>query len=191
MRTRRFSRRIFFAVLAVLLWLGFVVDGSHALFLDQVNLSGNSITSGTADLLISNSQNPSSTVFDKSRAGFAFNLSPGESAQKYFLLKNSSDGDIDFRLSLNAAVSGDDTNFFSSQIGLLFEEVDSDGNPTGLQETTTLSDLRTGGVQTPFIIPKGVTRRYRLTTTLNSSFNTQGITENYDLIFTGTQLVAG
>jgi hypothetical protein len=190
MPQHRFSRRVFFALLAAILWAGFVVDGSHALFADQVTLTGNSIVSGTANLLLSNSQNPSSTVFDKSRAGFALNLSPGQDGEKYFLLKNSSDGDIDFKVSLSAVLTEDPSHDLSMHTRLVFNEIGADGLPTEVATTATLYSLSTSAQETPFIVPKGTTKRYLVTTHLDEAYQTQGQSLTYDLILIGTQYLA-
>lgn len=191
MQTRRIPRRLFWALLAVILWMGFLVDGSHALYADQVTLTGNSITSGTTDLLISNSQNASSTVFDKSRTGFAFNLSPGEQADRYFLVKNASDGDVDFRLSVAAAVSGTDYMSLIEHTQLVFKEIAPDGSETGNSTQVTLTALRNGPVETPFVITKGSTQRYKMSTSLTPDYGTQGQAATYDLIFIGNQVISG
>jgi hypothetical protein len=189
MRTRQFSRRVFFAVLAVLLWFGFLVDGSHALFNDQVALTGNSIVTGTTDLLISNSQNGSSTVFEKSRVGFVAALSPGQAVEKYFLIKNSSDGNIDFSLGVNANIPAYVADGLGKHTNVQFIEVGSDGLPNGTQATFTLDNLYTAVVQTPFILPKGVTKRYKMVTSLDADYTKQGESLTYDLAFVGTQIV--
>lgn len=189
MSKRRFSRRVFLALLAVILWLGFLVDGSHALFTDQASLTGNSITSGTASLLISNSQSASSTIFEDARVGFTSNLSPGEQVQKYFLLKNASDGNVDFRVSLGAIIAPDSSSPLATHLKFLFEEIGADGNPTGTGAVSYLAPLENSPIETPFIIPKGTTKRYLLTTSLDSDFALQNQAASYDLVFTGVQVI--
>ncbi len=191
MERRRLSRRVFFALLAAVLWLGFLVDGSHALFADQVSLTGNSITSGTTNLLISNSQNASSTVYDKSRVGFSANLNPGDHFDKFFLLKNSSSGNLDFSINVSALINSDDGSGILSNTVLSFSEVDSDGNLVGIPYSASLLMMHNGVLQTGFIIPSASVRRFKVTTSLAQSQTTQGSATNYDLIFTGTQIIGG
>lgn len=190
MHTRRLSRRLFLALLVAVLWLGFLVEGSHALFTDQVSLTGNSISSGTTNLLISNSQNPTSTIFEKSRAGFAASLSPGEVSQKYFLLKNSSDSDTDFKIGITALLNTEDPHGLTEHTKLVFDEIGADGNPTGNRALVYLASLRNAPLDTPFVIPKGTTHRFLVSTSLDPEYTTQGESIGYDLIFTGTQLIS-
>lgn len=187
MRTKR-VRRIIYAVLAVLLWMGFVVDGIHALYTDQVTLTGNSITSGTANLLISNSQNGNSTLFEKTRVGFDFDLTPGESGEKYFFIKNASTSNITFGLSLAAEIQGQ-IPILTQFLSLTFTPVDSDGQVTGNPTTVQLSQLVNSQKPLPFTVPKGVASRFKLTTSLSPDFANQGESVTYDLIFNGIQVL--
>lgn len=182
-------RRILVALLAVLAWLGFVVEGSHALFTDQATLAGNSITTGTTNLLISNSQNASSTVYDKSRPGFALNLSPGEQSEKYFLLKNSSSGDVDFRLSIGATNLGSMPIAMGPFLSLILMQVDDSGTAIGSPFVTLLSDTLSSSRETPFILPKGSTQRFKLISKLSDTYSTQGDAVSYDLVMTGKQVI--
>jgi predicted ribosomally synthesized peptide with SipW-like signal peptide len=189
---RRFSRPVVFALLATMLWLGFVVDGTHALFSDQVQLTGNTISSGTADLLISNSQNSSSTIFEDTRPGFALDLSPGGSQEKYFLLKNSNESSVDLRISLDADLIGNDPTGMVGYISFAFIEVDGSGTPIGQGVTTTLPALlQSGQVSSDFVVPQGQTRRFRMTTTMDAAYTEQSAGISYDLRFIGTQLLGG
>ncbi|HSI20830.1 MAG TPA: hypothetical protein VLA04_04000 [Verrucomicrobiae bacterium] len=188
MRRKRITYRVFLALLAAALWLGFLVEGSHALYTDQVQLTGNSVVSGTANLLISNSQNPSSSLFEKSRAGFTSDLSPGESFEKFFFLKNASDGNVDFKIYITTAIPGGSTPL-TSAIFLSFVEVDSEGNPIGQEFRTSVSAGQSMVQDSGFVVPKGSTHRYRLATSLDSTYAQQGQAGQYDIIFTGNQVL--
>jgi hypothetical protein len=185
MRTK-IPKRLFYSLLIVLLWLGFVVDGSHALFSDAATLAGNTITTGTADLLVSNSQNASSTVFEESRPGFAFTLSPGESGEKYFLLKNASGGNVDFDLSLSATVPNGNSPL-ATALNLAIQEIDETGTPTGTVFSVPLSSLLSEPTPLGLTIGKSTTKRFKLRTSLSSAYGTQADSISYDLVFTGNQ----
>lgn len=188
---RKPLRKLVLALLAVLLWLGFLVDGSYALFSDQVSLTGNSVVSGTTNLLISNSQNPTSTIFEKTREGFDLDLSPGESADRYFLLKNTGSANVTFKLSFGTSVPTGGPNTISAATDLRIVEVDSEGVPVGSDVAFNVWAYNNSFMETQMLVPKGVAKRYRLTTSLSSSFNQQGEALNYDLIVKGLQVLGG
>jgi hypothetical protein len=182
----RFARRLFFALLAVMLWLGFVVDGSHALFSDSVRLVGNTLTTGTTNLLISNSQNPTSTVFDKERAGFAMALNPGESVGKFFLIKNANDGGVNFQLFLNSALASGDTSM-PLYVTVTLQEVDHDGVGVGPTAQFNLENLMHNYLELPFVVQTGEVKRFQIITKLEGAYSTQNTSIAYALNFSGTQ----
>jgi hypothetical protein len=178
-------------LLTVLLWLGYVVDGSHALFQDQVRLTNNSIVTGSTDLLISNSQNPSSTVYETERAGFTFPLSPGQSASKYFLVKKSSDANVDMELEFSTFISSEHPNPLANATILHLSEVDETGTilPLGERFSGTVSELEETHRLTTFVVPKGQARRFQLTAELAASYIQQGNELVFDLVVDGVQVL--
>jgi hypothetical protein len=180
-----YFRRAIYSTLVVMLWLGFVVDGTHALFTGQAALTGTGMTTGTANLLVSNSQNANSTLFDTTRPGFSLSLVPGQTIDKYFMLKNTSDGQIDFDISvLTSNLTGGTDIADYLKIGIY--PVDDSGlvSDAGFQ-----ADLRSlkSTTATNLLVPHGTTRRFILRTSLDTNYSVQGVTASYDLTFIGVQ----
>ncbi len=180
----RIPKRFFFSLLIVLLWLGFVVDGTHALFSASATLAGSTINSGSANLLVSNSQNGSSSLFETTRPGFSFTLVPGETDQRYIFLKNVATGVVDFDLSLTASVK-DGTNI-GDKVTIGIFPVDDTGLATQAGYTGTIADLQAAR-GTGLILPSDSTQRYVLKVTLSPSVTEQNQSMVFDLTFTGTQ----
>ena len=186
----RIPKRIFFSVLVVLLWFGFVVDGAHALFTEQATLAGTTINTGTAHLLVSNSQNPTSSLFDTTRPGFVIsNLVPGESVDHFFLLKNTSDPNIDFDIAVQATIHQDvqTSALLNSALSVEIYPVDDTGTIGESGFTSLLISFTATSRTTGFIIPQGVTKRFVLRVTLDQNFTDQDASTAFDLTFTGTQ----
>lgn len=180
----RAPKRIFYSLLILLLWLGFVVDGTHALFSSSAVLAGNTINSGTASLLVSNSQNGSSTLFDAERPGFDFTLVPGETDQRYFFLKNVSTGIVDFDLGVSAQVSSGVN--FANRVDIGFYPVDDNGTATMAGYSATLAEI-SANTATGLVLPSDSTQRYILRVTLHREVTDQGAELSFGLTFTGTQ----
>lgn len=183
----RTSKRLIYSLAIVLAWLGFVVEGSHALFNSSAILASNAITTGTAGLEISNSQNGSSTTYASSRPGFALNLNPGESDTHYFFLKNVSSGNTDFDISVNGVEADGASATLEQGVQLEFTPVDSTGNPTGSVVSQPLQSILSSSLQLNVIVPANTVQRFRLKTTLSGTYAGQGDTTGYDLSFTGVQ----
>jgi hypothetical protein len=182
-------RKLSLSLMLVIVWLGFIVGGSHALFGDAASLSGNVITTGTANLLISNSQGSTYTQFDDSRPGFDYNLIPGQEESRYFVLKNGSASNVTFDISVSV-IGQNTTPEVLSFVTLKFVPVDDAGNETGpvvsFGMTTYGSTVVPLGVQ----IPAGGVQRMKAITGLSSASTAQGKTIMYDLVFTGVQKIS-
>lgn len=191
MRTR-WNRRLLYSLAVVLLWLGFVVEGSHALFSDQAVLAGNTLNTGTVDLQISNSQNPSSTTYADSRPGFTLNLAPGETDEHYFLLRNVSSSNVALDIIASDMIPNLDTADISqlaSQTTIEFVPVDASGNPVGTAVQGNLQTIYSTNLPMGVSIPQGANQRFKMRTTLASSYSQQGKSISYDLQFNGLQHV--
>lgn len=186
---RKNLTRVIWSIAIVFLWVGFVTDSAHAIFTDAVSLTGNVISTGSADLLISNSQNPSSTVFEDSRPGFSQMLSPGQTTEKYFLLKNASAADVSFGIDLQATNATGSANLRSA-VNLEIIPIDGDGLPQGEGIAGTLNDLAQQHSRIFTSIGHGVTQRFKIRTGLSNGYADQNQSLTYDLVFTGTQLVS-
>lgn len=178
-------RKLVYSLLIVLLWLGFLVEGSHALFSENVALAGNSITTGTAGLQVSNSQNPTSTVFADSRPGFDFSLIPGGSDSRYFILKNTSGSNIALDIFFQAVPKADSDVPAATTLSIV--AVDATGQPLNAGVSVGLKSLADGPVQIPGNISAGSSQRYMVTAKLASFYATQGASASFDLNFIGTQ----
>jgi len=174
-------------MLLVLAWLSFVVEGSHALLATATTLTGSTITTGSTSLLISNSQNGSSTLFSDTRPVFAFNVTPGDTDVKYFILKNASTSkfglDVDALAVLPNPVPGNLASLATIQI----TPVDAGGNPTGPRAQFTLETLGKMHLNLGTTINSGETQRYQIGVYLEPTYQGQGDAISFDLVFTGTQ----
>jgi len=179
-------KRILYSLLIVLAWLGFVVEGSHALFSDQAALAGNTITTGSVDLLISNSQSSSSTTYADTRPGFAMSLVPGGKDEHYIILKNASTSDVPMDITLAANLQTPNPDL-SAQVILDILPVDGTGQPTGQTVTIPLDALQGSQHDLSVSVAKGATQRLLIRTSLQSLYSNQGQSLAYDLTFNGVQ----
>jgi hypothetical protein len=184
--TRNLSKRLFYSIAIVLAWFGFVLEGSHALFTDAASLTGNTISTGSVDLLISNSQNASSTVFADTRPGFTYSLNPGDSGEFYFLLKNSGSNGVPMDVDVSSSVTPEDS--MNTMVNVEFTPVDATGISVGAISTASLSGL-TNPIRLSATIPAGGTQRFKMKATLSAVFPEQNHTASFDLLFSGRQHV--
>ena len=183
---RRSRKRMIYSVLVVLAWFGFAVDGTKALFSDSATLTSSTMATGTVDLLISNSQNSSSTIYEEERPGFNAQLSPGETQESYFLLKNTGTSSVDLDISVKSVVKTSVQDLPQSTT-LKFTPVDSTGASIGEEVSDSVSALSVSTLPLKVTIPAGGYQRFRLKTSLASSYTQQNKSISYDLIFTGVQ----
>ncbi len=179
-------KRVLYSVLIVLAWLGFVVEGSHALFSDFASLSNNSITTGTVDLQISNSQNGTSTVYADVRPGFAMIINPGESDDHYLILKNASQADTPFDIDVTASPQGTNPELFNA-LTVDFTPVDTQGTAVGAPVSVPMLTLVNSRLPLGITINKGSTQRILVHTKLAATYASQNQSITYDLTFNGTQ----
>jgi len=189
---QRISRRNFIAaLLIVLVWLGFVISGSHALLNASASLTGNTLTTGSAGLLISNAQDPNPSLFDASVNGFSLSENPGDIQDHYFTLKNASSAGIALNIDMTVATSEQQLPL-AAMVTLDVVPVDDSGDP--LPNATaaggTLNALGIGShVKLSGFIPENSTQRYRLRTMVAQEDTQPNESITYDLIFTGTQRI--
>lgn len=186
---QRISRRnVIAAIAVVLLWLSFVVTGSHALLTDTATLSGNTLTVGSVGLLISNSQNPSSTIYEESREGFSFEVTPGQAVDRFFLLKNNSTSESTFDIDFMPVITHQGPDLMG-QVTLSVVPVDGEG--VQLSDATvvggTLGALAQRHSVVHGTIARGQVQRYRLRTQLAPGYGQSQQSVSYDIVFTGTQ----
>lgn len=184
---RNKKRSVLMALCVLLSWLSFVVDGAHALLIDTTSLTGNAITTGTTDLLISNSQNPSSTVYEETRPGFTLSLTPGVPVEKYFLIKNSSPSEVDMDIDAYVVTPIPPPGSLADSVNIKLEPVDSTGTAIGPVISTSLASLRASHSAVFGQVPRNTFTRFKITTTLSNGYSLQNQEMTYDLIFTGTQ----
>lgn len=188
MKFRKFKSYLLVALVVV--WSAFAVNGVRALLSSDATLTGNSISVGSADLLISNSQAATSTIYEKTREGFSFSLVPGQIVERYFLLKNVSDAQVDFTISVGAIPSSGDSGL-NSKLLVEFQPVDASGValPDSVWKGGTLQQLAAGGGNTLLdgVIPRGSYQRYRVRFELPASYSIVNSSLAYDLFFIATQ----
>lgn len=186
---RTVPRKLLYSLLIVLAWLSLVAEGSHSLFVDTATLTGSTVTTGTAGLLISNSQNASSTIFAESRPGFSFSLVPGQSDDKFFLLKNSSASPLALDIIASASLP-EGAPDLSKSILIELTPVTDDGIQAGSPVKMVLNDLTTNPIALNASISQGDTQRFRIRAFLMPAYAGQGDNLSFDMVFTGTQHVS-
>jgi hypothetical protein len=180
------SKKLFYSLLILMLWLGFVVDGSHALLADSVTLTGNTIITGSADLQISNSQSSSSTTYADSRPGFPMILVPGQGDDHYIFLKNVTGTAVPLSIDV-ATILQDGDATLPQAVDITFIPVDGTGTPNGKPAVSNLSLLSTQHLGLGLSIDPGQIQRIKVHTVLNPEYTISGKNSSYDLVFTGTQ----
>lgn len=185
------SRRRVIAIAAALLaWVGLIAATSYAALNDSAVLTNNSLRVGSVNLLLSNSQNASSTIYEETREGFALELAPGQVAEKFFLLKNTSSSELAFAISVGAVLTTDNPALAQS-LTLEFAPVDSEGNILdGTHwKSGTVKDLAAGALPIDGVIGKGQAQRYKMRVALAAGYSQPDQVITYDLLFTGNQLI--
>ncbi|MEI6477423.1 MAG: hypothetical protein WCO52_00325 [bacterium] len=179
-------RRYLLATFVLLAWLGFVVEGSHALLSSSATLAGNTITTGSINLQISNSQSATSTTYADSRPGFNLVLTPGQSQESYFFVKNTSPMPAPLDIDALAVIQAANPDM-AGAVTLEIVSVDAAGVINGVPVSTTLADLTARHLSIPVIVPTSATQRFKLKATLASSYTAANQSIGYDLVLTGTQ----
>jgi hypothetical protein len=185
---KAYVKRLLMGSLVIVAWLGFVVQGSHALLTSAATLSANTISTGSIGLLVSNSQSASSTTYAESRPGFAFTLAPGQSQESFFLLKNTSQMSSPLDLTALANVQADNPAL-AAAITIEIVSVDGTGVVNGQPTSVTLAELNGKYKNLSFSLPSGTAQRFKLKASLDGSYNQSNQTIGYDLVFIGTQRV--
>lgn len=189
MTSRKLPKRLFIGVCLALAWFSVAVQSSNALFNDSVTLTGNTITTGTVDLLISNSQNSSSTIYSDTRTGFSLVMSPGESQERYIILKNASNSTLAMDIDVQAMIQSGTIGDIFQNVQIEFLPVDSTGLAMGNSVNGTINSISNQRLRLGISIPQDSTQRFRIRTSLNANYNQQNQNASYDLIFYGTQTV--
>ena len=180
-------RRLVCSLAIVLVWLGFIVEGSHALLTDAATLTANTINTGSVDLLISNSQAATTTTYADSRVGFTDLLAPGMSAERFIFLKNASGSGVSLDVSVGATTTVQDSDL-SSLLTLTFQPVDSVGANSGTSTTLALHELNQHiFALTGSTIASSSAQRFKIITHLAPEYAKQNTSVSYDLNFNGTQ----
>jgi hypothetical protein len=181
------KRKLLYSLLIVLAWLGFLVEGSHALFSASTTLTGNTINTGTVELQISNAQTGGSTAaFAASAQGFAYNLNPGSNDMRFMYLKNTSQINAAMDITVLANTNVVNNEFFNA-VTMEFAPVDESGASTGTPVSVTLNSLANAQIPLGVSIPQGASQRIRVKTALSSGYARQSQSIAYDLTFNGSQ----
>jgi hypothetical protein len=180
------TRRLLYGLGLVLVWLGFVTEGSYSLFSDTATLASNTLTTGSIDLQVSNSQAGSSTTYSDSRPGFTHPVGPGQESVHYFLLKNQSPSDIPLDLLVMTSLYGE-SQMVADSVELSFTPVNADGDSIGSEVRTKLGDIVRVPESLGVTVAKGVAQRFRFAVVLSPGYTQQNQSVNYDLVFIGNQ----
>ncbi|HEX8182069.1 MAG TPA: hypothetical protein VF575_00530 [Candidatus Saccharimonadales bacterium] len=161
-----------------------------ALQSQAANLTGNSISTATADLRISTTSSTSSTSFANTKTGFAFsNIIPGAAAVptdgNLFYLKNFGTAPM----ALKVAISSTPTNLSSvdlSKVYIQFSRVDT----TAVQKlpvASLIASHTTGGTPVTDNLVGGATAQYKTQVVMDDdAFSGASATiGGIDLVFTG------
>lgn len=184
--TQRIPRKVFFSLLLVLLWLGFLTEGSHALLGATAGLPGNTLTTGSAGLLVSTAQLPSNDLFATSRPGFDLSVVPGIPDSHYLTLKNNSPSNTPLDLDVSAAPQDLPVDLMNN-MSLTFVPVDSVGTSTGSSVTSAMAQIIGQHFSLKYVLPVGASQRFRMDTNIATTANKGGQVGSYDLSFNGTQ----
>jgi hypothetical protein len=184
------KQRILFATLGVIAWTTLTAGGTRALLSDAATLTNNGLTTGSANLLISNSQASSSTTYEKVREGFSYTLNPGESVSRYFFLKNTSTSEIMLDTSVQAAITSGQSAM-NDAIKIAFYAVDATGGTIGAEGPVieaSLTALQQQRLDLPGpAVGRGATQRYKMVISLAASVSSANQAVSYDLVFNGVQ----
>jgi hypothetical protein len=183
---QRVPKKIFYSLLLVLLWLGFLVEGSHALLNSSATLASNSLTTGSAGLLVSDSQTAQATGFAPTQPGFTYSIVPGVTQSNYFYLNNDSPANIPLDIDVMAN-SQAGTNDLTAATNLSFVPVDDNGKATGTAVSIPFNNLESQHTNLGSTVPPGSVQRYRVDQLVAPSYASAGKSITYDLVFTGTQ----
>jgi hypothetical protein len=162
------KQRILFATLGVIAWTALTAGGTRALLSDAATLTNNGLTTGSANLLISNSQASSS----------------------YFFLKNTSTSEIMLDTSVQAAITSGQSAM-NDAIKIAFYAVDATGGAIGAEGPVveaSLTALQQQRLDLPGpAVGRGATQRYKMVISLAASVSSANQAVSYDLVFNGVQ----
>lgn len=182
----KLPKRLVYSLAIVLVWLGFIVEGSHALFADAVSLTDNKINTGSVDLQISTSQDSYPLVFNQTEPGFNFNIDPGKSIEKYVTLKNVSPSDVSLDIFAYTVLRQTEISD-AKMLSLEITPVDQDGLLMGTVVKEDLSVFSTGMYKTNIVLGKEMTQRFLLKVTLDPLYTIQNKAIDFDIYFSGVQ----
>jgi hypothetical protein len=182
----KLPKRLVYSLAIALVWLGFIVEGSHALFADAVSVTDNKINTGSVDLQVSTSQDSYPLVFNQTEPGFNFILDPGKSVEKYVTLKNVSPSDVALDIFTYTALK--QTNISDAKmVSLEITPVDQNGLLMGTVVKEDLSVFSTSTFKTNIVLGKGMTQRFLLKMTLDPLYINQNQGMDFDIYFSGVQ----
>lgn len=159
---------------------------TQALFTDTATLAANTISTGTVNLLV-NSGKTGGTFEDSKSGFFTETLLPGETATKFFRLRNENSS-VALSIAAQAVVAGGGS-IPANQVNVTFTAVNSSDVAVGTPVTKTLADWATvGELGLPNIL-SNTTQRYKMDVEVEDTVTTSGSTVTFDFVFTGTQVV--
>ena len=184
--TQRVPRKVFFSLLLVLVWLGFITEGSHALLSSSATLAGNTLTTGSTNLLISSAQDPANDLFALSRPGFVLTGVPGISDTHYLTLKNNSPSKSALDIDLMATPQ-DLPQDLMIDTSFTFTTVSPDGVPIGTPVVTSMISIMNQHGSLKLTIPADAQQRIKMETAVSPQHSKAGEIGSFDLAFTGVQ----
>ena len=184
--TQRVPRKVFFSMLLVLVWLGFLTEGSHALLSSSASLPGNTLTTGTTGLLISSAQDPANDLFATSRPGFVLSGIPGISDTHFLTLRNDSPSKTSLDIDVIASPQ-DLPQDLMLNTSFTFTTIKADGTPVGTPIVTNMASIMNQHSSLKLTIPADSQQRIKMDTMVSPQHNKSGETGTFDLSFNGVQ----
>lgn len=184
--THKVPRKVFYSLLLVLVWLGFLTEGSHALLNSSAALAGNTLTTGSTGLLLSTAQDPANDLFSTSRPGFLLTGIPGIGDTHYLTLKNTSPSRTALDISVMATAQ-DLPQDMMLDTGFTFTTVNADGSTVGTPVVLTMTSIMNQNGNLKLAMPADAQQRIKMETMVSPQHSKSGETGTFDLTFTGIQ----
>lgn len=159
-----------------------VATGTRALLSSNVELTTNTLSTGSVNLDVSTN---GSTFSDKTNSGFTQTILPGKTASNYFWLKNNAS---DTNLTIAAQVVNITGALPSDSVSITYVPVDESNNqlPNTSPIKQTITNWKTPTSLGSLLINQNTMQKYRMDISMASDITTSG-NMSFDVIFTGTQ----
>lgn len=175
---------------------GSAILGTQALLTDTATLAANTVSTGSINLTISNSQSSTNpTTFSESRPGFNnVAVRPGQTKSFLFWLKNN-ETDVAMSLSGQATVATTTDGVAENQVIISIIPVNDDGTDIGGAPIASANlqqwkaSVLSFGFPPAYELLANTRHRYRMDVKMDNGITLPG-TATFDFVFTGTEVVS-